>query len=76
MVGEEALVLDRTSNQVHQLNVTATFIWLRCDGVHTVERIAEELAAAFAVDAATAQGSVEDALREFGRLGLLGSDGG
>jgi hypothetical protein len=72
VVDDEVIVLDRSANQVHQLNVTAAFIWRRCDGNHTAGRIADEVASAFGVDGDTARDAVGAALRQFGQLGLLG----
>jgi Coenzyme PQQ synthesis protein D (PqqD) len=72
VVGDEVIVLDRSASQVHQLNVTAGFIWQRCDGNHTAGRIADEVASAFGVDADTARDAVSAALQQFGQLGLLG----
>jgi hypothetical protein len=75
-VGDEAIVLDRGANQIHQLNASAAFVWARCDGAHAVDRIAEELAGAFDVDARTANEAVASAVQQFERLGLLAADGG
>src|SRR6266403_360370 len=54
MVDGEVVVLDRQSDLIHQLNHTASYIWDRCDGQSTVAEIANQLAAAFHVDADTA----------------------
>jgi hypothetical protein len=71
-VGDETIVLDRTTNQVHQLNPTASFVWQRCDGRHTALEIADELVGAFEVDRAAARDAVVVALRQFDELRLLG----
>jgi len=70
-VGGETIVLDRTTNQVHQLNATASLVWQRCDGQHTVAEIAKALTEAFEVDRDTARDAVVEALRQFDQLGLL-----
>lgn len=75
MVGEEVVILDRTANQVHQLNATAGFIWRRCDGHHTPAGIADAVVAAFEIDAETARDAVLTALHQFRQLGLLSTDG-
>ena len=72
-VDGEIVVLDRTTNQVHQLNPTASFVWQRCDGRHTTVEIADELVGAFEVDRAAARDAVVVALRQFDQLGLLGA---
>jgi len=74
-VGGEIILLDRASNQIHQLNVTASFVWQRCDGRHTAAAIAEALTAAFDVDPDTARDAITAALRQFDQLGLLRSTG-
>ncbi|HVG77937.1 MAG: PqqD family protein [Candidatus Rokuibacteriota bacterium] len=71
-VGGEIIVLDRATNQVHQLNATASFVWQRCDGRHTAVEIADELVGSFEVDRAAAHDAVVVALRQFDQLGLLG----
>jgi Coenzyme PQQ synthesis protein D (PqqD) len=73
-VGDESIVLDRVTNQVHQLNATAAFVWQRCDGRHTAPQIADELVGAFDVDPATAHDAVVTALRRFDELGLLAAE--
>ena len=73
VVANETIVLDRAANQVHQLNATASFVWLRCDGRHTAPEIADELTSAFDVDLDTARNAVVMALRRFDELGLLDS---
>jgi Coenzyme PQQ synthesis protein D (PqqD) len=73
-VGDETIVLDRASNQVHHFNVTAGFVWQRCDGRHTVEEMASELVAAYDVDLETARKAVDTALGQLDSLGLLASE--
>jgi hypothetical protein len=67
----EVLVLDRRKERIHQLNVTAAYIWERCDGRHSVVEIAKGLAARFNVDFGTVSGDVAGAVRELEGLGLL-----
>jgi len=71
LVDGETVVLDREADLVHQLNLTATFIWNRCDGQCTAEEIARQFVDAFDVDPQTAEASVAAALQQFERLGLL-----
>ncbi len=71
VVEGEMVVMDKESEQIHQLNQTASFIWQRCDGEHDRQQIAEELAEAFDVDAETAQQDVADALEKLEEIGLL-----
>jgi PqqD family protein of HPr-rel-A system len=71
VVEGEMVVMDKESEQIHQLNQTASFIWQRCDGEHDRQQIAEELAEAFDVDAETAQQDVADTLEKLEEIGLL-----
>jgi len=71
VVEGEAVVLDRDASLVHQLNVTASFVWDRCDGRRTVSDIAEQLAGACGTDPDASNEAVTAALRRFAELGLL-----
>jgi hypothetical protein len=73
MVDGEVVVLDRRSNLIHQLNPTASYIWDRCDGRSTVAEIADQLAAAFDVDAKTAIQDVATTVMQLQSRGLLES---
>jgi Coenzyme PQQ synthesis protein D (PqqD) len=73
MVDGEVVVLDRQSDLIHQLNHTASYIWDRCDGQSTVAEIANQLAAAFQVDADTAVQDVATTIRQLHSIGLLES---
>lgn len=69
----EIVLLDRRRHLVHQLNQTASYIWRRCDGYHTVAEIARELARDFDIDAETATPDVATAVRHLQTLGLVQS---
>jgi len=71
----EILVLDTLSNQVHQLNRTASFIWRMCDEGVMPEAIASALAAEFAVDEETALKDVAKTISRLRSLNLLANDG-
>jgi len=71
VVEGEMVVMDQESEQIHQLNQTASFIWQLCDGDHDRQQIAEELAAAFEVDADTAEADVAETLEKLEKIGLL-----
>jgi hypothetical protein len=71
IVEGEMVVMDKESEQIHQLNQTASFIWQLCDGEHDRQQIAEELATAFQVDTETAQQDVADTLEKLEEIGLL-----
>lgn len=67
----EILMLDTLSNQVHQLNRTASFIWRMCDAGTMPETIASALASKFAVDEETALNDVVETLSKLRLLNLL-----
>jgi hypothetical protein len=70
-IGGESLLLDRHGGFVHQLNVTAAYIWDRCDGGSSVEAVAAELSERFGIDAATARHDVMKTIDALAGLGLL-----
>jgi Coenzyme PQQ synthesis protein D (PqqD) len=73
IVDGEVVVLDRRSNLIHQLNPTASYIWDRCGGQSTVAEIADQLAAAFDVDAKKAIQDVATTITQLQSRGLLES---
>ena len=74
MVADECVLLDRDAGLVHHLNVTASFVWDRCDGRSTVEDIAGGMAERFDVDPAVARNDVTTVVRQLRDLNLLDSD--
>src|SRR5215207_2690811 len=70
-VDEEIVVLDRATGYVHQLNATASQIWRACDGRHSVEDIAAQIAELFESAPEAVRRDVVTALADFERLGLL-----
>jgi methyltransferase-like protein len=71
VVEGEMVVLDRHHEFIHQLNLTATYIWERCDGKASLEDIAAQLAETFAVAYETALKDVVQVIRQFQDLQLL-----
>ncbi|MBA3623697.1 MAG: PqqD family protein [Methylibium sp.] len=67
----ELLVLDMRSDQIHQLNRTAAFIWRMCDERATLQAIAAALACEFMVDEETALEDVAKTLSLLQHLHLL-----
>ena len=70
-VDGEILVLDTLSNQIHQLNRTASFIWRMCEARAAPAAIVAAFAAEYAVDADTAQEDVMETLCRLRSLNLL-----
>lgn len=70
-VGEESLVLDLASDQIHQLNATAAWILAQCDGEASIASISNGFAAHFSVDAETAARDVGATLEQLQRIGVV-----
>jgi hypothetical protein len=71
LVADEAVILDRARERIHQLNRTASFVWARCDGQHSMADIAGAVAAAFDVDPARAGEDVAALVRDLDARALL-----
>ena len=70
-VGQETILLDVGSDQIHQLNRTASFIWNQCENAESVDQIAHWLTEAFEVEAAVALQDAEAILARFHDLKLV-----
>jgi len=67
----ELVILDRERQLIHQLNQTASYIWRRCDGQHSVTAIARDVAQVFDVGRQTAENDVAHAIRQLDAAGLI-----
>ena len=70
-VDGEILALDTRSNQIHQLNRTASLIWRMCRHGATAEEIAAELVDGFHVDDMTARRDIARTVERLRALNLL-----
>lgn len=70
-VDDGVLLLDTESNQIHQLNQTAKFIWSACDEAASAEQITALLAEEFNVEANAAAKDVNDVLERLLALNLV-----
>ena len=70
-VADELLVLDRARDQLHRLNVTASWVFSRCDGKTTTAQLLDGLMAQFDVDRATAERDIAAMLLQLESLGLI-----
>ena len=75
VVGDECVLLDRDAGLVHQFNVTASFVWDRCEGWSTVDDIAARMAERFDVDPGVARVDVAAVVRQLLDLKLLDANG-
>jgi len=74
VVDGETVLLDRAGGRVHQLNVTASFVWSKLDGSASPRDVATAVAEAFDVDPQTAVRDVDALLEQFRALNLLTVD--
>jgi hypothetical protein len=70
-VGDESLVLDLESEQIHQLNATAAWILSRCDGSNPEEAIIREFAETFALDPEAAARDVGATLEQLTQIKVI-----
>jgi Coenzyme PQQ synthesis protein D (PqqD) len=73
-VGDEALVLDLQSGQIHQLNATAAWILSQCNGENSIEAITRDFAACFSLDAGTAERDVTTTIEQFNQANVIELD--
>lgn len=70
-VGDEALVLDLKTDQIHQFNATAAWVLERINGSETTESLVKKFAESFSVDRETALDDINNLLRTLHKLSLL-----
>jgi hypothetical protein len=70
-IDEEVVILDRCAGQVHQLNVTASYIWNNWDGVQSAADIAARVAGRFHAAPDTVLSDVLATVAQLEQLGLL-----
>ena len=70
-VGQELLLLDTASNQIHQLNQTASFIWNKCDDARSSDDIARLLATEYEISYRLAIRDVVQTLEKLREVNLI-----
>ena len=70
-VNDEVVILNRQTEQVHRLNVTASYIWDLCDGANTPDQIAARMASAFDRTEDQMLGDVHATIAQLRELGLI-----
>jgi PqqD family protein of HPr-rel-A system len=73
-VGDESLVLDLESGQIHQLNATAAWILAQCDGENSIDAITRDFAEYFSLDAESAAKDVATALQQLNQIRVIDCD--
>ena len=70
-INGEAVILDRRSQQIHQLNEAGSFIWDKCDGVTSVSEIVRSVTERFDVQHEVATTDVNRTVEVLRALKLL-----
>jgi len=70
-INGEVVILDRESQQIHQLNESGSFIWNQCDGKTPVSEIIRCVTERFDVEHDVAAADVNRAVEELQGVGLL-----
>jgi hypothetical protein len=73
-VGDESLVLDLRSDQIHQLNATAAWILSQCDGEKSVEAITGDFAELYSLDVETASNDVNTTIAQLHQINIIDLD--
>lgn len=69
--GPDTILYHTTRREVHVLNPTASYVWERCDGAHSVDAIAEQAAADFEQAPPTLGQEVRDVVERLRSLHLV-----
>lgn len=67
----ETVLFNVSTNKLHSLNITASFIWQHCTGANTVNRLGELLGQSFSVTVEQAQADLQALLAGMYREGLI-----
>jgi len=70
-VGDEALVLDVKTDQIHQFNATAAWVLERINSFETTESLARQFAEIFSIDSDMALCDINNLLDRLKQLELL-----
>lgn len=73
-VDSDILILDLESNQIHQLNSTAGFLWNVYNNVNTLDQLQGIYAAQYDVAPAVAEADVQNVIDQLLLSGLLIAD--
>lgn len=70
-VDDEMVLVGPGGTRVHQLNRTASFVWSRCDGSHTVDDIVDAMVREFDVEPGFARTETDRLIGELQKLELV-----
>lgn len=71
VLGDGAVLVDLSTNEIFELNETAAAIWVHLDRGDTPEAIVDALVAAFEVDVAAARDQLDELVTALAARGLL-----
>lgn len=75
-VAEEAVLYDRSTGALHQLDPIATLVCAHFDGRRNLAQIVDELALVFAAERPTIESDVREMLRQLAHHGVLDAAAG
>ena len=70
-VDEEVLIVDQERDKIHQLTLSAAFIWNQCDGHNSVAEIVTKTSEKFGIDVRQVTKDVNDSLGNLIELNLI-----
>ena len=71
-IGGRLVVLDQARNRIHHFNDTATLVWNCLHAGEHRENIVSKFCARYGIDADRARADIDQTVREFQRLKLIG----
>ena len=71
VLDSETVLFNLSTNKLHSLNITASFIWQHCTGANTVKGLGEILGQTFAVTVEQAQADLLPVLASMDRAGII-----
>lgn len=70
-VDDELLIVDQSNGKIHQLNLSAAFIWMLCDGNNSVEEIVTRAFEKFDIEEYQVRKDVNSTLANLIELNLI-----
>lgn len=70
-VDQETVIVELSSDEVHQLNITASYIWEQFDGTDTLDQVRELVVRNFEIDIKQASADVNAVVEQLTSLSLL-----
>ena len=70
-VDNELLIVDQDKGKIHQLNLSAEFVWGQCDGMNSIEEIVIKTLEKFDIDEDQLKKDVDNILESLIELNLI-----